>query len=357
MRWTKNCGLSVADFWGFDTIWWRLIQASKTTMPKKALILLHTLAILFCSTSGFCAVHVQGYQGEDAQSVAYSKECRWRMSGGVFNRLPETTRLGLVAPCSGSQIWIQGEISRSDGADFAALVSFFESADFVAQPRESGEIFWPSIILDSEGGSVLAALEIAKEMRASAWIRDSSLTATADVCYSACVLILAASYSRIVGGDVGIHRPYFLGEEYRDWGYEDLQDAYEALYTELARSFSRWNLPMSLVDDMFSVPSSEIRVLTATELARYGLDREDLVKQELRLAEMRTICGKVFDQMISGEGRTCLDRINAARHDRTVAEYTSRLCGKVLTSDELNLPDNIACRDTIRQSNGFEPVN
>lgn len=85
-----------------------------------------------------------------------------------------------------------------------------------------------------------------------------------DQCLSACVIILAGSYyrSRAVAGTVGIHRPYFVEDENLELSYSDLQAAYDALYDELSSLFDRWNLPKSLIDAMYAVPSDEVRILT-----------------------------------------------------------------------------------------------
>ena len=158
-------------------------------------------------------------------------------------------------------------------------------------------------------------------------MRDSGLASVdpGDKCYSACVFILAGSYRRLVGGSVGIHRPYFIGDEYLQMGYTNLQQAYDGLYEQLSALFKQWNLSRLLIDDLFVVPSSELHVLTDRELSAYGLNSDDRVLDEEWNAKVRASCGEAAlrEFPISEE---CLNKINRANRARTI-DKVRRLCG------------------------------
>jgi hypothetical protein len=130
--------------------------------------------------------------------------------------------------------------------------------------------------LDSNGGDVEAAIKIGRELR--------RLGATATVindaqCFSACVFVLAGATERIVGGKVGIHRPYT--------GRTDIEN-YDAVQAEQRRIgrltkdyLEDMNISPLLYDAMVRVPPEKLRLLSSTELEEYGLNQTDLVEQEL----------------------------------------------------------------------------
>lgn len=148
-------------------------------------------------------------------------------------------------------------------------------------------------------------------------------------CHSACVILLAAGYQRMAAGSIGIHRPYFVGDEFLRLGYSDVKKAYDGLYGELASLFHNWNLSRTLIEDMFSIPSNEMRVLSERELDRYGLSRDDTVIVEQRNAETRAVCGmEAAASSADGywwftpEGNRCQDKIKEARRARAEASST-----------------------------------
>lgn len=255
--------------------------------------------------------------------------CRRSLPADQFLNYSYTERTELLGGCSRG-ILIKGEITERDASNFLKLISFSD------QLYKRGEGALPEVWLNSEGGSVVAAISIAKAIRASVSMRGVGTTRIPvdSGCYSACVFILAGSYRRMVLGKVGIHRPYFIGDEYAQMGYKNLKQAYDGLYGKLTTLFKQWNLSRSLVDDMFDVESTDVRILTEEELGSYGLNKTDWVLTEEHNAEVRAVCGEEdlaeskakLTFWDSPRGEECLRKINARLAERSKAKIR-KLCG------------------------------
>ncbi|HEY1806822.1 MAG TPA: hypothetical protein VGG45_20295 [Terracidiphilus sp.] len=259
---------------------------------------------------------------------AQDDQCRWSLSVDQFLGYPNTERTGLQRAC-GITFLINGEITEDDASKFTKLVNWSDGL----YKRGKGGV--AHVFLNSEGGSVFAAINIAKAIRASASMRAAGDTTipVGGGCYSACVIVLAGGYRRLVLGKVGIHRPFFVGNEYEQMGYKNLEQAYDRLYSELATLFKRWNLSRSLVDDMFAVASTDVHVLNEQELDSYGLSKDDWVLTEQHDAEVRAACGgKDLAESAanptfwdSAKGEECLRKMNAGQHE-IFKEKIKKLC-------------------------------
>lgn len=152
----------------------------------------------------------------------------------------------------------------------------------------------PLVILDlqSEGGDVWEALSLAKFIRSRDYRYVFAKVSEGAYCNSSCVFILAGAFKRRIYGTVGIHRPYFTDTRAREMGYFDLKQAYDALQSDLNQFFHDVNISTRLVDDMWLVPSHEIRVLSSAELDNYGLLRDDAVLMEMDNTALRDFCGR-----------------------------------------------------------------
>lgn len=304
--------------------------------------ILGVIAALYTNLA-FGDVFLKGYSGspEGKREV-----CQWRIPIGLFNQLSKSQKIQMMRPCYPS-IDIVGEIRTTDGGYFEEFMTFYDAIKPIELFEENKHTYHPQIFLNTPGGSIVSAIKIAKAIRQSEKMQDSIGTHVVgdDVCYSACVIILAGSYSRNTYGPVGIHRPHFVGEEYIEWGYDDMQSAYTALYDVLSDLFIQANLSRRLVDDMFAIPSNELRILSKDELNQYGLSKDDLVIQEQKFTEMRTVCGRIFDglELLSDEAHACLEKTAKARTKKRVLELTSKHCGRALTNPELMLPKNEDC--------------
>jgi hypothetical protein len=173
-------------------------------------------------------------------------------------------------------IRLHGVINGAGARLFADLVRHLETMDVTPA----------SIVLDSRGGEASAAISIAHDIRASEIFRRAPVeTRIADhdraVCFSACIVVFAAGYRRHAEFDIygdsslpsrlGIHGP---GQYDRLAGrYDSSADNDDILRIKrrLKDFFASIEVSPKLVDDMFSVPFDEIRLLRKAELIEYGL--------------------------------------------------------------------------------------
>lgn len=135
----------------------------------------------------------------------------------------------------------------------------------------------PRFDLNSSGGDIISAMKIGRLIRK---IRGIVLIAVPAKCYSSCVFVLAGGTQRLVGGEVGIHRPYFIRTG--KLTYEEGQRDYAKL-RDLSREYLfEMNLPGALFDAMVKVPSEQIRILSKEEVSFFGLNQTDIVEQDLQ---------------------------------------------------------------------------
>jgi len=269
---------------------------------------------------------------------AQNGQCRWSLPADQFLAYSNTERTELQEGC-GLTFLLKGEITEDDASKFTKLVHWSDEL----YRRGKGGV--AHVFLNSEGGGVFAAINIAKAIRASASMRGAgdTMIPVGGGCYSACVIVLAGSYRRLVLGPVGIHRPFFVGAEYEQMGYKNLKQAYDGLYLELTTLFKRWNLSGSLVDDMFAVASTDVHVLNEHELDSYGLSKNDWVLTEQNNAEVRAACGGEDLEATeanptvwnSARGEECLRKINARKPAIFKAKIT-----KLCSADDANTYNN-----------------
>ena len=208
-----------------------------------------------------------------------------------------------------SVTWITNKIGKQDYEDLKRI-----SATIPATTD------W-HISLNSSGGDVATAINMGRFLRA----RNASANVGANaICASACVFVLAGATQRAVqthlGGKVGIHRPYDPNDQ--ETTMEGQKKQQQQLEKIIKSFLSDTNVPESLYDEMLRVPPGEIRMLSASELRKYGLNANDpywddaretqeakklgMSRKEYleRKARARTICvqyvrpGKFFDDLI-----------------------------------------------------------
>ena len=190
-----------------------------------------------------------------------------------------------------AKIRIYGEITRGDTEQFHLLKdAALSSARSIGLPGSDGGPFdeGPFIVeLDSYGGSVVAAIEIGKEIRkAKPW---SVTVASSASCVSSCVLILAGGTTRFVQGRVGIHRPFI------DADSAFTAESQKQNYAEIERMVKDYlayvNVPTSLYDVMFRIPPEKMRYLSRTELQEFNLSEDDPYLKEARDAKNASDAG------------------------------------------------------------------
>jgi hypothetical protein len=153
--------------------------------------------------------------------------------------------------------------------------------------------------LDSEGGDIASAIEIGRLVRR--WPESIVLVTLSSKCYSACVFVLAGGLHRAVHGKVGIHRPFGSSTDART--YESTQKSFRTLEQSAKAFLKDMNVPTSLFDEMMSVPSQQLRLLSQQELARFGIGQSDPAYQDNRDADAARMLGLDREEYLRRKGR------------------------------------------------------
>ena len=178
---------------------------------------------------------------------------------------------------------LRGPISKEDVLVFKILLTPYIDKNYLKkhpkpiwykeQPYENGYL----VVLDSNGGDVNSAMEIGRLFRKA---RVLASVDHSDKCLSSCVLLLAGAVSRnVLQGTVGIHRPYSL--DTTPASYEKLQSRTENLGRAVSDYLKKMNVPESLYEAMKLIPPEEVKILSDTELDKFGLSQDDPVFSEL----------------------------------------------------------------------------
>ena len=207
------------------------------------------------------------------------------VSGVVFGASQALGQTAVPAPIAAPIAAPRGvRVIEINGAILPSLVpklrSVFEEID--AERFPAGAL----VLLDSQGGDGLAALEIGRMLRAAkahAFVRGR--------CASACVFILAGGVVRGVAADraVAIHRPR-LTTFVKGIGMVDIDSASNpkaaaalAIANRQSQEFLReMGLPDTLYKAMMAAPTDQMRYLNVAELAGFGLGVFDLEYQATR---------------------------------------------------------------------------
>lgn len=127
-----------------------------------------------------------------------------------------------------------------------------------------------TVVLNSPGGDVLAAIEIGEELR-----RQWAFTAVDDdgQCAGACVFVLAAGVRRNPAPDkVGIQRPHFDPKEFASMSSDRAKQKYAALTKKAQAYLSRMGMPKGLFQEMMQQSSDKVLLLGAGRLKALGLE-------------------------------------------------------------------------------------
>lgn len=124
------------------------------------------------------------------------------------------------------------------------------------------------VVLNSPGGDLNAAYEIGRIIHGQRY--PATITAGAR-CVSACVLILAGAVQRIIDGNVGIHRPYFLSASDTNKSAEQIEDNYQSVLDVMRRYLQEMNVDVRLADQMLRIDPDRVRYLTRAELDEFGI--------------------------------------------------------------------------------------
>ena len=119
------------------------------------------------------------------------------------------------------------------------------------------------MLLNNIGGSAPEAMRIGRLLRETGF---DVLVPSDGVCQGSCIYLLAAGHKKTVSGHVGLHRPYFPSGD-----SAQAQAAHQGQRYDPAAYFREMNIPTRLADEMQRIAPHRMRVLSAQELAGYGL--------------------------------------------------------------------------------------
>ena len=153
--------------------------------------------------------------------------------------------------------------------------------------------------LDSGGGQVEDAMragDVIADSRWTIWVREDA------ICHSACVFVLAAGDNRVVSGRVGIHRMIRMSSTATTRA--ELSRELQAVHARVKDYLERNGVAVAVADLLMTVPNRDLRLLSAEELQRYGLDGTNAAQDDLvRLVLMRK-CGEDFVRRKDGFQRS-----------------------------------------------------
>ena len=202
--------------------------------------------------------------------------------GQILIDLGYLSVLDALQPCRGEgvvRLRYEGKIS----SEFADLV------ERVGAMAGRMEIDRRILDIDSAGGQVEDAIRAGDaigDAHWTIWVREG------DVCHSACVFILAAGDNRLVSGPVGIHRIIRLHSDATTRA--ELDAELGAVHDKIKAYFARNGADVAVADMMMTVPSRDLRLLTAEELAEFGLSGSNPVHEDLERIRLVRKCGEGF---------------------------------------------------------------
>ncbi len=150
-----------------------------------------------------------------------------------------------------AEIRIEGEITSDSANLFAAVM------------KSHPEI--KTVSLNSPGGRVFPALEIARAINASGL---TTSVPSGEECYSACALIFLAGKERVAHGKLGVHQVSGVNDP------SLTQTAIARIYEDLVT----YNAPSYLVSRMLRTPPHDMYVFSPEELERNSINVRDASK-------------------------------------------------------------------------------
>ena len=185
------------------------------------------------------------------------------------------------------------------------------------------------IILDSPGGSVIAAMKIGQVIAPEeAWVYVSRN----GQCASACVLIYAAGGLRNQDGPLGIHRPFDYEVSDLPLTYQEYLSRYDEITDLMTSYLAKYGVSPRLVQDMNVIRSDDIRYLSYVEAESYGLGASNIALMEFKKAQKLKACDADFIERrkawIASQTQNC---------DNLIAEADWRSCASnyILTLQRL----------------------
>lgn len=220
--------------------------------------------------------------GEGVASVSCSTDYEGQGDGARLPGLDYFHVLDAMEPCRESGVLRLHYAGKIDAG-------FVELMRRAAAMAERMGIENRVLDIDSAGGHIEQGIRAGDAMGDAGWtlwVREDA------VCHSACVLILAAADNRIVSGKVGIHRMLRIGSQATT--RSELNAELREVHQQLSDYLQRNGAAVAVADLMMTVPSRDLRMLSAEELRVYGLDGVNAVQQDLERVTLLRECGDDF---------------------------------------------------------------
>lgn len=148
----------------------------------------------------------------------------------------------------------------------------------IKKRAQIGEYKEPWLVMNSKGGSVNEAMVIGRWLR---HLKGMVMVPVGGECFSSCIYVLAGGSTRIVVGDVGIHRPFLTRSS-----TEDHSAVMRSVLTKSREFFFEMGVSEKLADDMFGVEPEQNKILSPQLLTQYRLNQTDIgLKEEQSLAQ------------------------------------------------------------------------
>lgn len=164
---------------------------------------------------------------------------------------------------------------------------FAELMERTSELAIRSEIEFRVLEIESGGGDVIAAMRAGDAIGSSSWGVRTKIN-----CYSACVLILAAADHRNVSGKVGIHRIFPPNSSAQT--REQLNEELGAIHFEIRNYLKKNGASTALADEMMTVASDNIRILTSEELDKFGLSGSNAAQSDIDRLKLIQACGAEF---------------------------------------------------------------
>jgi hypothetical protein len=155
------------------------------------------------------------------------------------------------------QVIVSGFITADDVAGAKVLEALLKAG----KQRIAGNL----VSFASSGGEFDASMELGRVLRK---LGVSTIVGRDDQCLSSCVFAFMGGDRRIAAGQIGIHRPYFSSTRY----VLDRRVQYRQLQKKLREYIEELDFPPSLYEEVMSVSSEAMRVLSPADLKRFYLD-------------------------------------------------------------------------------------
>ncbi len=194
-----------------------------------------------------------------------------------------------LTPCRGTDPSHPGLVRlRYHGTIDAGFTALVERVGAIAKRMNISERI---VDIDSTGGQVEEAIRAGDAIAGTQWaiwVRDGS------ICHSACVLVLAAGDTRSIAstGKVGIHR--LMRDRSIATTRRELSAELADITSQVRDYLARNGVATALADQMMTIPNRDLRMLTTTELAQYGLTGTNAVQDDLDRIMLMRQCGDEF---------------------------------------------------------------